>query len=165
MKFKVADVLTHHRQEKPFSCGAAAVAMLLGQAESTIRPLVNCKTSGTANGDVFRFLNQSFVCHSVELNADYYDVVNSLTSLSLKFPFYCCATYLWKNPGRGRPVTRHHASAFADGLIYDPSEFREIEIGSYESTFNKKLTIRSIIILEVERPKFLKNSKLFELAS
>lgn len=161
MRFNVADKIAHRRQETGYSCGAAAVAMLLGQPEKLIRPLVNCNRDGTHNHDVLSFLKKYFTCHYVHLHADYYDAIEKLTSLSLKYPFYCSATYLWKNPGPGRPITRYHASVFADGYIYDPAEPREIETVAYESTFNKKLTINSIIIVEAERPNFLKNFKRF----
>lgn len=158
MKYFVADSIVHRHQEKHYSCGAASVAMLLGLPESVVRPLVGCTSRGTHGFDVLNFLNRHVApSHITFLNKDYYEVIDNLITLSLKFPIYCSGTYLWKNPGRGRPIIRHHASIMADGLIYDPGEAREVDGASYENTFNKKLTYNDIIIVEVERPKFLKN--------
>ncbi len=166
MKYAVADSIVHRHQELTTSCGAAAVAMLLGKPESEIRPLVHCTSHGTSNLDVFDFLSKNVApCHYVLLHADYYDIIDKLMALSLKYPIYCSATYLWKNPGRGRPITRHHASIIVDGKIYDPGESREVDGASYESTFNKKLTYNHIIVVEAERPRFLKNFRQHELAA
>jgi hypothetical protein len=166
MKYTVATKVVHRHQELGTSCGAAAVAMLLGRPESEIRPLVHCTSHGTSNLDVLGFLSKHVApCHYVNLHADYYDIIDKLIVLSLKFPLYCSATYLWKNPGRGRPVTRHHASIIVDGVVYDPAENREVDGASYETTFNKKLTYNHIIIVESERPNFLKNFKLHEVAA
>lgn len=164
MKYTVATKVVHRHQELGTSCGAAAVAMLLGRPESEIRPLVHCTSHGTNNLDVLSFLGKHVApCHYVTLHADYYDIIDDLIALSLKYPLYCSATYLWKNPGRGRPITRHHASIIVDGMVYDPGETREVDGASYETTFNKKLTYNHIIIVESERPDYLRNFRRHEL--
>ena len=166
MKFNVAASIVHRQQETNFSCGAASVAMLLGVPESIVIPLVGCNAKGTYDSEVLRFLQAGVAkSHMAFVNKEYHEVSANLERLSLMFPFYCSATYLWKNPGRGRPCVRHHASLWADGMIYDPSEDRETDVTSYERVFNKKLTIHRIVVVEVERPNFLKNFKRFEDAA
>ena len=166
MKFNVADTIVHRHQETGYTCGVAAVAMLLGVRENDLKGHLRWTVKGTCNHDVYRFLNNHVAkSHYVHLNEDYYNIIERLTTLSLQYPFYCSGTYLWKNPGRGRPITRHHASLFADGMIYDPAEYREVDPASYETTFNKRLTFRTIIIVEVERRGFLKNFGKHEVAA
>jgi alanyl-tRNA synthetase len=53
------------------------------------------------------------------------------------------------------------ASVFiiADGMVYDPAEDREMSGEEYIKTFNKELIFKSIIVIDQERPNFLKNSR------
>ena len=167
MNFNVADNIVHRHQQKPYSCGAAATAMLLGVAESISRPLVQCTAEGTYMRNIHQFLDSELrvKSHLVSLHEDYYDIIDDLVVLSLKYPVLCSATYLWKNPGAGRPITWHHASIMADGVIFDPGEYRGVSGESYENTFNRKLTYREIIIVEAERPNFLKNFEQHQLCA
>lgn len=166
MRYNVADKIVHRRQEKEYSCGAAAVAMLLGLPESIVRPLVKCTSKGTHSENVYSFLKSNVAqCHMVYVGQDYYAAIQHLITLSTKFPLYVTGKYVWKNPGRGRPCVRHHASAFVDGMIYDPGENRAVPGECYESTFNRRLLFRNIIVIECERPNFLKNFRQHELVA
>ena len=160
LMFTIQPVIAHRRQELWYSCGAASVAMLFGAKEELIRKEVKTKSEGTSEREVVSFLKRNgLTVHVVDLDQNYFDSIENLITLSYKFPIYSCATYLWKNKGVGRPIKRVHAALIADGMVYDPAEDRERCGEEYIKTVNKKLTFNSIVIVEQERPNFLKNSR------
>ena len=160
LMFTIQPKIVHRRQELNYSCGAAAVAMLFDAKEELIRKEVNTRVSGTRTLEVLEFFNRiNLKTEWIHFNQSYFDLIENLITISYKFPIYSSATYLWKNRGVGRPITRHHASLIADGMIYDPSEDRERCGEEYIKTFNKGMTFNSIVIIDQERPNFLKNSR------
>lgn len=158
--FKVQDRITHRRQEKGFSCAAAAVAMLLGENESKIRPLVGTTSEGTHIVNVHNFLiKNELVSQLVSIKENYFKLLDDLILWSYKFPIISSATYRSKGQKRGRPITRHHAALIVDGMVYDSSENKEMTLEAYISTFNKELVFNSLVIVESERPNYLKNMR------
>ena len=76
MKFRVVDNIVHKRQQKGYSCGAAATAMLLGVDESIVRPLVKCNASGTSMADIHEFLDSGVArSHLVNIQQSYYETL------------------------------------------------------------------------------------------
>lgn len=156
---KPANKITHRRQEKPYSCGAASIAMLFNSPESLIRKEVKTRTSGTKTDNVCDFLSKCGIkYHWVCVNEDYYRFIDTLTQTSRKFPIYACASFRDRFYKTGRDRNRHHAVLISDGLIYDPSCNKPMSADEYESVFNKSLIFTSLIIIEDERPNFLKNA-------
>jgi hypothetical protein len=156
---KIQPKIIHRRQELQYSCGAASIAMLFGIKEELARKEVETRVSGTSADNVSDFLSRSNIKHHwVVINEDYYKFIETLTQTSRKFPIYACAEYRDKYFSKGRDRKRSHAVLIADGLIYDPSENREMCGESYEKVFNKSLVFNTLIIIEEERPNFLKNS-------
>jgi len=160
---KTQPKITHRRQQLPYSCGAASIAMLFGADEKTIRKEVKTKASGTASYNVSEFLNKTGITHHyVTLNQDYHDSISNLIKTSLKFPIYVCGEFKDRHFSKGRDRKRNHAILICDGMVFDPSEEREMSGESYEKVFNKSLVFNTLIIIEQERPNFLKNSLKFE---
>lgn len=156
---KIQPKIIHRRQELEYSCGAASIAMLFGMDEKTIRKEVNTRANGTKTDDVCDFLfRQGLKHHWVCINEDYYRVMENLARTSFQYPIYACGSFRDRFFEKGRDRKRSHAVLICDGLIYDPSENREMCGESYEKVFNKSLIFNTLIIIEEERPNFLKNS-------
>jgi hypothetical protein len=160
MNFSIQPTIVHRQQELPMSCGAASIAMLFGVEEKLIRKEVGTNSTGTPWHGVLSFFKRiNLNVEMVDINQSYFDAIDNLITLSYKFPIYSGATYLAKNQKRGRPCKRVHAALIADGMIYDPAEDREIGGEAYIKTFNKELIFDSIIIIDQERPNFLRNCR------
>lgn len=158
--FTIQPKIKHRSQETAYSCGAAAIAMLFGAEEKLIRKEVKTKSTGTPSEGVLEFLDRVGLRGiEVRIEQSYFQSIDDLMTLSYKFPIYVCETWLWKNVGVGRPVKGVHAVLIADGMIYDPAQDREMIGEEYIKTFNKGLTFNYIIIIDQERPNFLKNSR------
>lgn len=158
--FKVQDRIIHRRQEKGFSCAAAAVSMLLGENESKVRLLVGTTATGTKMVNIHNFFKlYGIKSHFIQFEQNYFDAMENLIRLSYQFPIVSGATYLSKNVKVGRPVTRHHAAIISDGLVYDSAENKELTLEAYISTFNKELIFKELIVVESERPNYLKNMR------
>jgi ABC-type bacteriocin/lantibiotic exporter with double-glycine peptidase domain len=160
---KIQTKITHCRQQLPYSCGAASIAMLFGADESVVRKEVGTKSSGTSAVSVSNFLNKTGITHHyVSLNQDYHDSISNLIKTSFKFPIYVCGEFKDRYFSKGRDRKRNHAILICDGMVFDPSEERAMSGESYEKVFNKSLIFNTLIIIEEERPDFLKNSLKFE---
>ena len=83
-----------------------------------------------------------------------------LGQISFHYPIITSGEYKSRYNNKGRDRLRRHSSLIADGMIYDPAETRENDIESYEHTFNKSLNINAILIIELERPNFGRQTKL-----
>lgn len=151
--------ITHRKQEKPYSCGAASIAMLFNAPESLIRSEVNTTSYGTSPFGVQNFLDKLEVTSfQIHLNKPYEECIADLAQTSFKFPIYCGSEYRDRYFVKGRDRERQHAILICDGLIYDPSCNKAMLPEEYLSVFNKSLTVKHIIIIDSERPNFLKNS-------
>jgi hypothetical protein len=156
---KIQSKITHRRQQLPYSCGAASIAMLFGADEKTIRKEVKTRASGTNTDLVCDFLSrQGLKYHWVCINEDYYNAMPNLARTSFQYPIYACGSFRDRFFLNGRDRNRNHAVLICDGLVFDPSEEREMSGEAYEKVFNKSLVFNTLIIIEEERPNFLRNS-------
>jgi len=155
---KTAKIITHLRQEKPYSCGAACIAMLFNKSESVIRKEIKTDSGGTNTYDVCDFLKRNnLIYYRISINQSYGDSIQNLINTSYKFPLYICGEFRDRFHVKGRDNLRHHAILIVDGHVYDPAEPREMSGEAYEKVFNKALVFNDIIIIENERPNFIKN--------
>lgn len=151
--------ITHRKQEKSYSCGAASIAMLFNQREELIRAKLNTtNANGTRIWSVSNYLKEiginSFL---ISLDKTYQECAADLIQTSYQFPIYCASEYRSRYFVKGRDEVRRHAMLICDGLIYDPAENKEMIPEEYLSVFNKSLIINSIIIIDCERPDYIKN--------
>jgi hypothetical protein len=159
---KPARNIRHFHQQKHYTCGAATIAMLFGISEVEACKLVKTTSSGTNMMNVCSFLKECGVTFQhVFFGQDYQDSIDNLVKLSFKFPIYISGEFRDKFFKKGRERVRHHAIAIVDGKVYDPSEQRELEGESYRAVFNRSLKFKSIIIIEEERPDYIKNFSEF----
>ena len=150
--------ITHHKQEKSYSCGAASIAMLFNQREDIIRAKLNTDSNGTNNFSVLNFL-QSIDINGflISLNKSYHECSTDLIQASYQFPIYCASEYRDRYFIKGRDRIRYHAMLICDGLIYDPAANKEMCAEEYLSVFNKSLVINNALIIDCERPNYIKN--------
>lgn len=155
---KILPKIIHRKQQLPYSCGAASVAMLFGEDEALIRKEVKTRTSGTKTDEVYSFLTRNGIkSHWVCINEDYYSAIQNLTLTSLQFPIFAAGSFKDRFFNKGRDRNRHHAVLICDGLIYDPSEEREMCGEAYEKVFNKSLIFTTLLVIDEERPSFVRN--------
>ncbi len=150
--------IVHQRQNKDYNCGATALAILLNrsQEEAEIICQTNCK--GTDTRDVVYALKLLKIPHFYQtLDLNFLTEMNFLDALSRKWPLYLTGHYKDRFHKKGRDRERHHAVAVADGVIYDPSYDEPIPIEAYPAVFNKSLQLTEIIVIDEERPDYLKN--------
>jgi hypothetical protein len=158
--------IIHVRQQTDYTCGAASFGMLFGISEAEAARLVRTDKSGTHVGDVMSCLRDKEIPHEIiNLNKDFELVIPDLITVSLKFPVYVSGLFKDRKFSKGRCRERRHAFVLSDRLIYDPGEDREMTWESFRSVFNHSLTINSAIIIDIECPNFLKNSRENPLAA
>lgn len=150
--------IVHSHQEKPYSCGAASIAMLFGRPESVIRKEIKTDSNGTCSYNVCEFLKRhNLTTHRITISESYRDSIANLITFSYKFPLYVCGVFKDRFYTKGRDKTRHHAILIADGMVFDPAESREMSGEAYEKVFNKSLVFDEVVIIEVERSGFIRN--------
>lgn len=161
-----AEKIIHKRQEKSFSCGAAAFAMLFGISEDMARKACKTDSDGTSNVNIFRAIKDTGLnANYVNLNNSYDEMMNDLISLSHHFALYMSGTYRTgakEGKSRGRDRIRRHAILLADGMAYDGGENRACPIDCYAHTFGKSLIFDCMIIIDEERPNYGKSTKNIE---
>lgn len=154
---KVRDEIKHVMQSKQYSCGAAAFASIFDISEEEAMKLVGTRKSGTHS-----FMVQAAIRNNTEVNSYVISVDDEIKNLfwlgpiSCRYPLYVSSTYVSQGL-RGRPVLRRHAAALAGGYFYDPSERKACPIYAYEHTYNKKLIVNLVIIVESELAGWNKN--------
>ena len=150
--------INHLHQDKDYNCAPTAVAMLLGRSVSECEKICQTKKSGTSDFNVSTALRLLKINHYLVLprDLDYIAEASNLGKLSCKFPLYVSGTFKDKSR-RGRDRVRHHAFIVADGNVYDPSESAPLPVESYAHIFTRSLTLRTLIVIDEERPNFLKN--------
>lgn len=152
--------IQHKRQEKQYSCGAASYAMLLGIPEEQARKEVKTRYNGTFTNNVVKALqDRGLSVHHLTTGMDYFEHMDSIRMLSYRWPLYLSCVFVTRYSKKGKATTRHHAIVAADGMFYDPSENQPVPVEAFAHTFNKKLEIRAIVLIEEERPNFLQNMR------
>lgn len=148
------DPIVHFRQEKNFSCAAASFAMLFDMDEQTARKIVNTKHDGTQMYDVlWAFRNHGIDAHMVHLNGASYKTLDWLEPFSCRFPLILSCKFI-NTSVKNRTIRRYHAVLAANGFIYDSAEVRAVPFDAVESTFNKDLLIRNMIVVDHELPRW-----------
>lgn len=156
----IAASIQHKRQEKKYSCGAACYAMLLGISEEQARKEVKTRYTGTFSGNVVKALEaRGLIAHHLTAGMDYFTHMDSIRMLSYRWPLYLACAFVSRHSKKGKATTRHHAVVAADGMFYDPSENQACPVEAFAHTFNKRLEIRDIILIEEERPDYLENMR------
>jgi hypothetical protein len=150
----------HLYQTNGYNCGATAFASIFDCTIKEAEKLLRTTKTGTSTKDVckaLKSLEQPFFFTSVE--RDFCEIRDILILLSCRFPLYVSCAYHYQGK-RGRTRIRYHAVIFANGNVYDPDEVRVCPMDCCEHTFDKKMVVDDMIVIQHELPDFLKNFKL-----
>lgn len=164
MNYSVAENIKHRSQEKDYSCGAACISMLLDCSESIIRKEVKTNHTGTSFSNVSNFLERVSIPHhfiNFKKDINYDDEIINLVNVSFKFPIFIAGFFYSKYYKVGRMRSRCHAVLLCDGLFYDPAEPNPLDFKSFRMVANKNIVIDHLIIVDVERPHFVKKHSNF----
>ena len=153
-------MLKHFPQEKHYSCGAAAYRILLSDTieidEKTARKECYTRASGTHSHNVTSALRKRGLdANYVYLNVDFIEYsrwlkLNSMGRklyLSCEYRDHACNGYGKRSGGRDRE--RNHAVTVCNGYVYDPSEPKPCPVEAYMDVFTKRLTIKSMILVDI----------------
>lgn len=122
------DPINHRLQEKPYSCGAACLAMVLGIPEREARDLADTRRTGTSLEGIAsgaRSLGHEahvIRCGEIPLNDAWY-----LEAQSYRWPLVLHIDFRHTretSTGRKFLAHRHHAVVCWQGRLYDPSELQ-----------------------------------------
>jgi len=152
--------LKHQQQIRNYNCASASLAVLLGKTQEETAFLCETRTSGTHMSNVAKALRElGSIVYDCYINQDFLEYSGFLEALSYKWPLLISGEFHSRYYKSGRDSVRHHACAVADGMIYDPSEPTPLPVQAYGHTFTKYLTLIEMIIIEEERPFYLRSSK------
>lgn len=144
--------MIHYQQKTNVTCGAAAYRSIVSQweiiSEKQAVDEVKTKKDGTYVVDVFdAFKKRNIPCNMVALDTDY-DSYSRWLLLNSKNRLLYLACEFIDNSGKGRNSHRHHAIAVSDGFIYDPAQSKPVPIEGYDDTWNKKMVIKSMVMID-----------------
>lgn len=149
-------MLKHYQQERYRSCGAACFRILLSDivdiSESEARKECQTRASGTHTSNVVKALkNRGIPSNFVNLNVDFEEYSRWLFLNSFRRKLYLSCEYINRARGSkgGRDQHRHHAVIASNGFIFDPGENKPCPIEAYFDTYNKKLIIENMILIDI----------------
>jgi hypothetical protein len=148
-------MITHFKQKTNVSCGAACYRMMIGNiTEKQACDEVKTTKKGTYTSNVYHALLKRFPKEKVgiaTLNADFGEQLHWLDLMSKNRILYFGCDFVNRAYGGkgGRDKHRYHAILLSDGMVYDPSEDQPYPIEAYFHTFNKRLIIDGVILLDL----------------
>lgn len=125
--------IKHKWQETNFTCGAAAVAMILNITEAEARKLAGTTRSGTHQWGAQRALETSgYPVHSVSCNRIPLSQIGwALEVQSQRWPLYLALEFSDRRcyrSGRTKVFKRRHAVVLHRGDLFDPGEWETLHI-------------------------------------
>lgn len=148
-------MIVHFKQKTNVTCGAACYRMMIGNiTEKQACDEVKTTKMGTYTSNVYKALLNRFGKDKVgivSLNTDFSEYLKWLNLNSTGRMLYLGCDYVNRpcGGGKGRDKHRYHAILVSDGMIYDPSEDCPLPVESYFHTFNKKMIIEQMILVDL----------------
>lgn len=148
--------ITHKWQKTDYTCGAAAVAMILGIAEEEARKLADTRRTGTTLYGAARALASSGrPVHVITADRIPLSVIGwALEAQSQRWPLYLSLEFVDKRQyrsGRTRRYPRRHAVVLHRGNLYDPGEFETLNIDTLgHLSDGGEVYLNGYLILETE---------------
>ena len=127
--------IRHLWQQKEYTCGAAAVAMILGITEKEAAKLAGTDRSGTHDCGAKKAL-QTSGCPVYSIRVSRLPLATigwALEAQSYRWPLYLSlefARFYKDSLGRKRRKPRHHAVVLHRGQLFDPGEVETLTIDS-----------------------------------
>ena len=135
-----------------FTCGAAAVAMILDIPEKEARKLANTTRSGTyLSGAAAALRGPGREVHVVTLpDIPLADLGWALEEQSMRWPLYLSLRFPEKYQGKRRIITknRRHAVVLYQGQLFDPGEWETLTIDTLGHLADGDILINAYIIVE-----------------
>ncbi|MEK6883657.1 MAG: cysteine peptidase family C39 domain-containing protein [Nanoarchaeota archaeon] len=144
---KKVGFISHKKQLDSSSCGAYCFSMITGKSIEESRQLCKTKKSGTYIDNIYlAFQKEGYYPKQIKVNNDWNYLKTHLRLLSNQYPVIVSGNFI--NQGkRGRSSNRHHCFIIQNEKIYDSGELFDIDIDCNNHLFNKKLEIKSIILV------------------
>src|SRR3990167_1801520 len=142
--------MKHLQQTKRNSCWAACFAMIAGCSEEQAIKECQTKATGTNSKNVCAaFIKRNITPIEVDLNVEWNEYSRWLALNSMGRKLYVSGTFRDRYAKVGRDRIRHHAIVVKDGMVFDPSQKEPLPIEAFNHVFNKKLVIKSMIIVDI----------------
>jgi hypothetical protein len=126
-----------------------------GLSEDECRKLCKTRASGTHLYNVREaFATKGIHCYIASINQDYADSLEHLVGLSHHFPLVLSCEFRDRFHAKGRDAVRHHAIVMQNGYVFDPAERAPMPLEAFECVFNKKLTVKQMLIVDVENENY-----------
>lgn len=123
-------------------------------SETECRKLCGTKVSGTYLHDIREaFAAKGVNCYIAEINQSY-SGLESLVEFSRHFPLILSCEFRDRFHAKGRDSVRHHAVVLQDGYVFDPAERGPMPLEAFECVFNKRLTVKQALIVDVENDEY-----------
>ena len=147
--------IRHRWQQKDYTCGAAAVAMILDIPEAEAAKLAHTTRSGTSQYGALRALQTSgHPVHMVHVSEIPLSTIGwALEAQSMRWPLYLALGFpevrksFGKRPRKYNRV-RRHAVVLYQGQLFDPGEFETLTIDSLGHLADKEVVLNGYLILE-----------------
>ena len=144
-------------QKTGYTCGAAAVAMILDIPEEQARKLAGTTRSGThLSGAASALRGPGREVHVINLRRSILlsEIGWALEEQSKRWPLYLSLEFPEKYQGKRRLVsrTRRHAVVLTEGNLYDPGEFETLNIESLGHLADDEVKINAYLIVEPTQP-------------
>jgi hypothetical protein len=145
--------IKHKWQQTDYTCGAAAVAMILGISEKEAVKLAGTTRSGTHQYGARRALETSgHPVHSVHCDALPLSLIGwALDAQSQRWPLYLSLgfpeVYVRRDKRKFTKI-RRHAVVLYRGQLFDPGEVETLTIDSLGHLADKEVVLNGYLIVE-----------------
>ncbi len=145
--------IRHKWQQTGFTCGAAAVAMILDIPEVEARKLALTTRTGTPLAGAAQALRgPGREAHAIRLPASIplSAIGWALEEQSRRWPLYLHLEFPELRQGKTRKyrTTRHHAVVLFDGQLFDPGEWETLSIDTIGHLADEEVRLNSYVIVE-----------------
>jgi hypothetical protein len=145
--------IKHKWQQTGFTCGAAAVAMILGIGEKEARHLAGTTKKGTPLSGAARALESSGKpVYTIRCEHRLSDIGWQLESQSMRWPLWIHLSFPMKYQGKKKVVThkREHAVVLYKGQLFDPGEVETLSVETLGHLSDGEPTVRGYVLLEAD---------------
>lgn len=137
-----------------YTCGAAAVAMILDIPEIEARKLAGTRRTGTTlHGAANALRGPGRSVHVVTVDKPMSEIGWALEEQSKRWPLYLSLEFpeqFVKSNGAKFWKSRHHACVLWQGQLYDPGEWETLSVDTLGHLADKPVVVKSYIIVEDE---------------
>lgn len=146
--------IKHKWQQTGFTCGAAAVAMILGVTEAEARKLAGTTKRGTSlHGAAEALRTSGKPVHLISVGGVPLSQIGwALETQSMRWPLWIHFSFPTKYQGAKRVFTknREHAVVLYQGKLYDPGEVETLSVDTLGHLSDGEAVLRGYLLLEAD---------------